>query len=169
MADVAKVDGVNIDDIAKINLMDVPAGGALAEDIVGSSMAGTAAGNSGTYYVLTIAINAGADEDLATLNQAYDASSLAVGVAFFQATASKASSLKGQIIMDGVMVAETTFIPNTSTYTRIAIGTKALSGSKNCIARVHNYDAGSVNYYAYSGFVSVQKSAGVAVGSVKLV
>lgn len=138
------------------------------EDILGVGSPYVTSTTGGTFYRTTSWVDIGADFVLTSLNQSYDALSLAVGFAVIMGAASAGSGLKLRLIMGGVQVAETGFIgPTFERY--VAKGTKVLSGAQTCDCRIHNYAGAAIDFYGYGNINNGQNYAAViCVGSVKL-
>ncbi|MBA7627944.1 hypothetical protein ES703_35413 [subsurface metagenome] len=114
------------------------------------------------------AIAAGANYTVATITDTYDANSRAVGSAFSHAHTDGINTMKLRLIMDGVQIAESGYIPryNVVSQTRVITGQKALSGGKTCIAQLHNY-SGGIDYFNVTGGSSNTSGFALVVGSVK--
>jgi hypothetical protein len=142
--------------------------GTLSQDIVGDAFTALLTGNTVTCNLLRQSVAASGDVTVATLTQNYAANSMAVAVGYVYAFAGTANTLKVQLFMDGVMVAESIYIQSITGYNYELIATKALSGNKVCYVSIHNYDAGSARNVDIPGYVVNNKVAGmIAVGSVK--
>lgn len=140
--------------------------GALAEDILGeASTAEIATSSSGwfnTYNITTVT-----EVTLATKTQAYDASSLAVGVAWGNLGFAQANAAKVRLYMEGVLVAESAFIP-IGPVNYAVLGTRALSGSQTCSIRVYNSFGATKALWLGGVWEDGAAAAGIAVGSIKL-
>ena len=137
----------------------------LVEDILGEASSTLTAINAGGY-IGSVTITTETEVTLVTKTQTYDASSLAVGVAWghFRITA---NTTKVRLYMDGVQMAESAFLTLTGTNI-VLMATKVLSGEKTCSIRVYNSD-GSTRYLGIAGTNSTSKSvAGIAIGSIKI-
>ena len=140
----------------------------LAEDILGDAPSGLLCNATAGGRLIQL-VAAEGDWELATKTQDYDASSLAVGVAFGAIQMDNAADCaKLQLIMDGVTVAESAYLLNAGS-TEILMATKVLSGSKVCSANIHNYDGNARNVRCTGAVNGVEIGAGVCIGSVKLV
>ncbi len=144
--------------------------GVLVEDVVGFDLPSTAAGTSGTYYRIGPAIAPTEDVTLNSLTQTYAALSRAIGTVVAYGKASDTNKLKLRLFMGGVQVAESSAFAATNTEFKVVQGTRALSGSVECTAVIHNYDA-SITRYLYT-IVSTPNASpyGVilTVGSIKI-
>lgn len=142
----------------------------LAEDILGDAQ-GTA---QTTYqepagWQWRTNVVAGGDVTLVSLVQAYDADSLAVGVVSFFGGMQGINQGKIQLVMDGVMVTESAYLlTDGDPVFLILLGTRALSGSTTCLARVHNYDVSDRWVYVRQIQENDERTVIIAVGSVKL-
>ncbi|KKM90014.1 hypothetical protein LCGC14_1242940 [marine sediment metagenome] len=140
----------------------------LAEDVLYSGVAQGLSGLAGSYARRSNPVAAGGDFSPAYSSQIFAAVSRAVAGATCYGQASAASALKIRVLMGGVQVAESTYI-STTTADKSTVGTRALSGSRECRAQVHNYSGGSVDFYEYRGSTGAQKhSVQLVIGSIKL-
>lgn len=148
------------------------AGGPLSEDIIDIDLGANAGFDLHTTGGVHDDFVGGESNDtINSLTQVYDPNSMAVAVGFVRGNAEEANSLKAQLIMDGVQVAEGSFfgIIGTNISVTILIGTRALSGSKTVVLQMHNYDVSAVNRYFYAGKIGSQlDDCGLGVGSVKI-
>jgi hypothetical protein len=126
--------------------------------------------SSGTYYRVAQLISASSYYDLATITDTYAPGSRACGVAWVHGQASAITSLKLQLIMGGVMVAESGYLSNFFSYPILASGFRAMSGSQTSIARIKNYYAGTRYVYFYDTvyYALSYKHGGIYVGSIKI-
>ena len=99
----------------------------------------------------------------------FDASSFAVATAFAHVGAAPQDVLKLRLVMDGVQIAEGSFIFGfgSTNRTQVLIGTKALSGVKTCLAQLHNYDGGSTQIQLCGGSSAQYGGFAISVGSIK--
>jgi len=140
----------------------------LAEDILGSQMCAlTEEYSGGNSFYRNDAIGAGADFEFVALTQAYDASSLAVGVGVFDVETNTADTIKVRLFMDGVQVAESAFLL-VDPLLYILMATRALSGTVECKLEAHNYGGGESTFYIMGRMNGDIVSAVIAVGSVKI-
>jgi hypothetical protein len=166
MADIAEIDGEQIDDIAKVDNCDVPAG-TLAEDVIGNAATTETCNYSGGGYWYD-SVSGNSDYDLATKTLVFAAVSRAVAVGHILCRADAVNDFKLRLYMGGVQVAETAYIP-ASAVNRQIVGTRALSGSQACKIALHNYD-GSSRYIFLGGIdgSGYPVAAAIGVGSIKL-
>ncbi len=143
--------------------------GTATEDILGNAVAANVtATDTYTFSYYNHSLAASADWTV-TKTQTYASASLAVGVAVTWIAPDTASAVKVRLIMDGVQVAESGYIAVSEQF-QIVIGTKALSGSKDCSCQVHNYSAGTVVIRSISGAAgTMPEGAGIVIGNVKVV
>lgn len=116
-----------------------------AQDIVGSgaSSYGCSTGTNAIYY-RTDNIGASGDLQPILLTQTYTAGSLAEAFGYILAYADTASKLKMRLFMGGTQVAESAYIATTPIFQLITLyGNAALSGSKDVLITIHNYDTGT--------------------------
>lgn len=141
----------------------------LSEDIKNTAHTALTGSASGTRYWHSTDITTGADQDYATLNQIYAASSIAVGVAAAYFNCLYDNRCKMQLIMGGVMVGESGYITDIDTFKMYrVIATRALSGSQDCICRVHNYHGETENIRCPCWNSGDKVAAMVAAGSIKV-
>jgi len=140
------------------------------EDNLGTGVSATSTYSSGTFYRKSLSIAAESDYGLpATATIVFSALSLAVGSAFAYIVAGTASTLKLRLYMGGVQVAESSFISAIDTEWKIVVGTRALVGSQDVDANVHNYDVSPRTMLFYSkSSTSKRYGFAVSVGSVKI-
>lgn len=140
----------------------------LAEDMVDSAVSALDGTDSGviTMHRRVIDVPGESDVDLATVTPTFAAISFGVAVAVVQCYAVEAGGhLKLRLYMDGVMVDESVALVTGTTY--VLVGTKALSGAKECKVAVHNSDTSS--RYIHFGCLDSQPTkiaAGIGVGSI---
>jgi len=167
------LDAANIADSIEIfGITGTFVGGALAEDILGTNDYGDADSESTSAYK-PVTVAGTTLVDLVSLVQAYDASSMAVGVGFVNAEGDWPNSHKIRLYMGGVEVAESGFVAsgggNCSMI--IVIGTRALSGSQTCKISDYNYigTENNLNIAGQGRTAGTNKpvAAGIGVGSIK--
>lgn len=141
----------------------------LAEDIVGSAGNTRTSSSTGTSYQQDNIV-AGAENPCGAKTQIYDANSMAVATGFISARAATADTLKFRLYMDGVLTAESAYVPTSGTNV-ILVGTRALSGSKACEVKLRNCD--TVGRYSYIPSAEYSTggllASGIGIGSIKLV
>lgn len=137
----------------------------LSEDTLGQGVGSEETGSSGTRYATSLYLNTDDDADEATVTPTFDAASMAVGTAVSAVQTGAGITIKLQLIMGGVQVAESSEI-ETRTRMIIAKGTRTLSGAQACIARFHNYAGGSNLRWTNYGSDCMRLVA-VIVGSIK--
>ena len=139
----------------------------LAEDVVGSAVFDGTATGTGAFKT-NESVGAGSDRDLASVTKTFATPSRAVGAAFFHGTAQTAMTLKLRCYIDGVQVAESAYIPQT-TLNVVAVGTKDVSGGVNKItkAAIHNTGVGTFYFTKVSAEDGGIGGGAVAVGAVK--
>ncbi|KKK46141.1 hypothetical protein LCGC14_3164350, partial [marine sediment metagenome] len=144
----------------------------LVEDVVGSQAAaavsyGTIGGRNRQQ-----AVAAGGNWNGATETQTFAAGSLAVGVSFgsTRVATGGGSVFKQRLIMGGVQIAESAYISGTIAQMFVLVGTRALSGSQDCIVQFHNYGGSSYNLWLFASDTPTTQNdpLGVAVGSIKI-
>lgn len=138
-----------------------------AEDTSGSTVSAIQTSATGGWKK-SQAVGAGADIDpIATKTLTFDANSLAFAAGFIYGNATEANTFKARLYMDGVLEAESGFLPLTGVSTWV-IGFKALSGAgKICKITVHNYGGASDIRMYGGGATGLPIAGGIAVGSVK--
>lgn len=118
-------------------------------------------------YQLQNNIDAGATLAIASVNLTFASVSRAVGVAWIHAGSAYVSTFKVQLMMGGVLVAESAYFP--SQYENMqAIGTRALSGSQTCSCSVKNYAGETRSITRLSNSTSEPVAGGIGVGSIKI-
>jgi len=137
----------------------------LAEDLVDHADSAIVADTGGVTCEIKIALVASAplDYDLATITKNYDASSMAVGVAQSVNDLYSGADATLRLYMDGVLEAESAAIGGLEN--TIAVGTRALSGSKICKASMYIRDAN--RQHKFYGAVGGILWSSISVGSIK--
>lgn len=167
MPEVAKVNSLAIDDIAKIMGMDVPTG-ALAEDVEGDNVNSNTMTLSGGYY-RSDNIEVGGDLTLATKTLTFASNSLTFAAGFASCTDQYGTALKLRLFMGGVQMQESAYLSGAASLNYVLRDFKALSGSQTCYLSAHNYYTSARGIYFYGWTANSECPAGIAVGSVKLV
>lgn len=145
----------------------------LVEDTTGSAVGAalTADGGSGTLYWRNQEIALAGSQGEASVTPTFAAGSRAVGVACLVANVMDANALKLRVIMGGVVVTESAFLPTGGPRTHIVVGTWALAGAQACTCTMYN-EAGdpiaTYRLYAVSNAASQMFARGaIGVGSIK--
>lgn len=143
----------------------------LTEDIVGKNTGGALAGvSSVTAYYHEEEIAATATYTGSSKTQTYAAGSLAVGSAYFIGRNEGGSAMYIQIDMGGVIAAESQMVGGGTGWQSFnVIGTRALSGSTACHAKIENKHASIGNWLRWFSEASGSQKVGMGVtaGSVK--
>jgi len=140
----------------------------LLEDTVDVDVSGAGTGSSLSCYRLSDAISPLGGLDLASITDTYDANSRQVGVAVAKGRPSASAQFKLQLLMGGVVVAESAALGNVDA-TTVLIYTKVMSGSQTSICRMYNANA-SFQYiwYSYNEAATTNRGGAVGVGSVRI-
>jgi hypothetical protein len=142
----------------------------LQSDNSDSQVLAGAGGVAGTYSRVSYTIGGSATVVFVSFNLICAASSMAFGVAACAAQASALNSLKVQLVMDGILIAESGYISSFYASTTLATGWRSWSGSGVCQCRIKNYNTSSRDLYWYDvGYFGItQRAVTLAVGSVKI-
>lgn len=162
MVEVAKVNSVAIDDIAKICGMDVPAG-ALAEDVEGDTKSALNMPNSvmvSRFY--RYIVPAGSEISLASKVLTFDANSLAFAAGFVCGKPATATKLR--LYMGGLLMQECGGGGYTKNY--VLRDFKALSDSQTCELKAYATGVADLKFFGDNSADECGMS--IAVGSVKL-
>lgn len=147
------------------------AGGALAEDTVGSDTENNTCATAGAFHGNCGTPGADGEADIASVTKTFNDPSFAVGSAFCE-VASDPTQLdfcKLRCYIDGVQVGESVFFDSTIGENYIAVGTKDVSGDIDIIikATLHNYGGAQYFRRAASFGTGGEAGGGVAVGAIK--
>jgi hypothetical protein len=142
----------------------------LVADVLGSALPGNITASSGTYYRYQLLVAAGSDSAAITATLTFAAGSRAVGVAVSYGQSSQliGASLKLDLYMGGVLVAESSNLSSLLTTFRVLVGTAALSGSQQVVARFHNYGVVDDYFNSFGGSATMYPAYCVAAGSIKI-
>ena len=141
----------------------------LVEDTTAKVESTVLANINGNYttYNKVHAITVGNDTDLLTTTPTFAAGSMAYAAGFIHAYADAASAVKLRLYMGGVQAGESDFFNgDTTTITRIADGTRALSGSQIVKISAHGYNS-NTNLRIVGHRLNKKVNGGLAVGSIK--
>lgn len=144
MADVGRVNTVDLDDIGKINLMDVPAAGVIVHDTQDKDVDPQTYSMSVPIYHTEISVLKDGDTVIftVTLNCAQATVVQAVYIVEMYVSVSFPAKAKLQMYIDGVAQGETGYIPNDGKFRLYNdMGNEAVSsGDRTVYLNVHNYD-----------------------------
>lgn len=143
---------------------------ALAEDVKDTARSDILQDNdtSKALYYREEALADQAEYDMVSLTQTYDTASMAVAAGFFASYLSGADNFKLRLYMEGVLVAESAFIANTTSYG--IIGTRALSGAGViCKLSIKNDSGGAETIDMECDSIAAARKikAHIGVGSIK--
>lgn len=155
------------DGITIFGVLGTFTGGALAEDITGFGICALTGAGSYSSYDFYQVVGASADLDLATTTDVYDADSMAVAVGAAHLHTDQVDRHKLRVYMDGTLVAETGYVITATAATYVAVGTRALSGSKICKVADHNHGGASAIYMFGARPSGNIVGASIGVGSIK--
>lgn len=144
----------------------------LVDDVSGAQAPANVASAALAARQLTQNIAAGGNSVSYSVTLNFAATSRAVGSAMAHGNAGGfGGDLKLQLIMGGVLVAESAFIGMFDGF-YVLVALRALSGAQTVSARIHNYNlGGAVGFLTYSvtgGINQTSRGYGVAVGSVTI-
>lgn len=164
MPDVGKVNTKAIDDIGKINLMDVPAAGVLAEDTKGVRTLNGGTGHAEYFhYIILTPIAGGADYTLASDTRTYANSRVVAGLDTGGLRFSRGGSAKVRVYINGIQGAETGYILGmfaNNAAPQTCVCQQNVNGRVPIIAALHNYYSAVEEGFCV-GF-------GLVIGAVKL-
>ncbi|MFC1910458.1 hypothetical protein ACFLXC_04120 [Chloroflexota bacterium] len=144
----------------------------LSEDVESYSDAADVPANALDAYDLSNAVAASDSYTIASLTQSYDVTSLTFAVGSTSARAATTGYLKGQLLMDGVVMQSSGYLTSTETVNYTLHDFKAITGSCDVVYRIKNDDSGgSRTFYRYgrgSQYYNTGTPGFVAAGSVKI-
>jgi len=140
MPDVGKVNTKALDDIGKINLMDVPVAGVLAEDVKGAGEISGGA-ETGDFGLDHMNILSGANYNIISVTPTFADCKGVIGFGTEGLRAVNTDSLKARLLVGGVQQAESGYLPvGGGAYDpEQLLVCMDVNGLTTLIAQIHNY------------------------------